>query len=166
LEGTQVVETEEMLAKIAAVLDIRQNPDTVLIARTDARQSLGLNEAIRRANLYAEAGADVIFLEGPDGCEECEVVANEIDAPLLINTGGRGLTPKLNLREFEEIGFKIVLHPGVMQRAATFAMREMLADLQKNGNLTETKFGQMDFDEWFELVDLSEYKKTEKIFTT
>jgi hypothetical protein len=58
------------------------------------------------------------------------------------------------------------LHPGVMQRAATFAMREMLADLQKNGNLTETKFGQMDFDEWFELVDLSEYKKTEKIFTT
>jgi 2-methylisocitrate lyase-like PEP mutase family enzyme len=166
LEGTQVVETEEMLAKIAAVLDIRQNPDTVLIARTDARQSLGLNEAIRRANLYAEAGADVIFLEGPDGREECEVVANEIDAPLLINTGGRGLTPKLNLREFEEIGFKIVLHPGVMQRAATFAMREMLADLQKNGNLTETKFGQMDFDEWFELVDLSEYKKTEKIFTT
>jgi methylisocitrate lyase len=166
LEGTQVVETEEMLAKIRAVLDIRKNPDTILIARTDARQSLGLNEAIKRANLYAEAGADVIFLEGPDGREECEVVANEIDAPLLINTGGRGLTPKLNLREFEEIGFKIVLHPGVMQRAATFAMREMLADLQKNGNLTETKFGQMDFDEWFELVDLSEYKKTEKIFTT
>jgi 2,3-dimethylmalate lyase len=166
LEGTQVVETAEMLAKIAAVLDVRQNPDTVLIARTDARQSLGLNEAIRRANLYAEAGADVIFLEGPDGREECEVVANEVDAPLLINTGGRGLTPKLDLREFEEIGFKIILHPGVMQRAATFAMREMLADLQANGNLAETKFGQMDFDEWFELVDLSEYKEIEKHFTT
>jgi methylisocitrate lyase len=85
-----------------------------------------------------------------------------VDAPLLINTGGRGLTPKLNLQEFEEIGFKIVLHPGVMQRAATLAMREMLADLRKNGNLTETKFGQMDFDEWFELVDLSKYKETER----
>jgi 2,3-dimethylmalate lyase len=166
LEGTQVVETAEMLAKIAAVLDVRQNPDTVLIARTDARQSLGLNEAIRRANLYAEAGADIIFLEGPDGREECEIVAKEVDAPLLINTGGRGLTPKLDLREFEEIGFKIILHPGVMQRAATFAMREMLADLQANGNLAETKFGQMDFDEWFELVDLSEYKEIEKHFTT
>jgi 2,3-dimethylmalate lyase len=164
LEGTQVVETEEMIAKIKAVLDVRKNPDTVLIARTDARQSLGLNEAIKRANLYAEAGADVIFLEGPDGRDECEIVANKVDAPLLINTGGRGLTPKLSLAEFEEIGFKIILHPGVMQRAATFAMREMLADLQKNGNLTETKFGQMDFDEWFELVDLSKYKEIEMNF--
>jgi 2-methylisocitrate lyase-like PEP mutase family enzyme len=162
LEGTQVVEKEEMIAKIKAVSDVRRNPDTVLIARTDARQSLGLAKAIKRANLYAEAGADVIFLEGPDGREECEIVVKEVDAPLLINTGGRGLTPKLNLQEFEEIGFKIVLHPGVMQRAATLAMREMLADLRKNGNLTETKFGQMDFDEWFELVDLSKYKETER----
>jgi 2,3-dimethylmalate lyase len=166
LEGTQVVETEEMLTKIKAILDVRQNPDTVLIARTDARQSLGLAEAIKRSNLYAEAGADVIFLEGPDGREECEVVAKEVVAPLLINTGGRGLTPKLGLKEFEEIGYKIVLHPGVMQRAATFAMRQMLADLKKNGNLTETKNGQMDFDEWFELVGLSEYKETERRYST
>jgi 2,3-dimethylmalate lyase len=166
LQGTQVVETAEMVNKIKAVLDVRQNPDTVLIARTDARQSLGLAEAIKRANLYAEAGADVIFLEGPDGREECEVVAKEVVAPLLINTGGRGLTPKLGLNEFEEIGFKIVLHPGVMQRAATFAMREMLADLKENGNLTTTKNGQMDFDEWFELVDLSKYKEIERRFTT
>lgn len=164
LEGTQVVETEEMINKIKAVLDVQQNPDTVLIARTDARQSLGLAEAIKRANLYAEAGADIIFLEGPDGREECQIVAKEVDAPLLVNTGGRGLTPKLSLAEFEEIGFKIVLHPGVMQRAATFSMREMLEDLKENGNLTKTKFGQMDFDEWFELVDLSEYKTVERKF--
>ncbi len=161
LQGTQVVETAEMLTKIKAVLDVRQNPDTVLIARTDARQSLGLTEAIKRANLYAEAGADMIFLEGPDGLEECETVAKEVVAPLIVNTGGRGLTPKLGLSEFEKIGYKIVLHPGIMQRAATFAMREMLADLHENGNLTETKNGQMDFDEWFELVGLSEYKETE-----
>ncbi len=166
LQGTQVVETEEMLTKIRAVLDVRQNPDTVLIARTDARQSLGLAESIKRANLYAEAGADIIFLEGPDGRDECEVVAKEVVAPLLINTGGRGLTPKLGLSEFEKIGFKIVLHPGVMQRAATFAMREMLTDLKENGNLTTTKNGQMDFDEWFELVDLNQYKETERRFTT
>ena len=80
----------------------------------------------------------------------------------MINTGGRGLTPKLPLREFEEIGYKIVLHPGVMQRAATFAMREMLADLRDNGNLTRTKNKQIDFNEWFELVGLSEYKAIEK----
>jgi 2,3-dimethylmalate lyase len=166
LQGTQVVESSEMVTKIKAVLDVRQNPDTVLIARTDARQSLGLAEAIKRANLYAEAGADIIFLEGPDGREECEIIAKEVDAPLLINTGGRGLTPKLGLKEFEKIGFKIVLHPGVMQRAATFAMREMLADLKENGNLTDTKRGQMDFDEWFELVDLSKFKEMERKFTT
>jgi 2,3-dimethylmalate lyase len=164
LQGTQVVETEEMITKIKAVLDVRQNPDTVLIARTDARQSLGLAEAIKRANFYSEAGADIIFLEGMHGVEECEVVAKEIVAPLLVNTGGRGLTPKLSLSEFEEIGYKIVLHPGVMQRAATFAMREMLTDLHENGNLIETKNGQMDFDEWFELVGLSEYQATEKKF--
>ncbi len=166
LDGTQVVEISEMTTKIEAVLDVRQNPDTVLIARTDARQSLGLNEAIKRANLYAEAGADMIFVEGMHGVEECEVVAKEVIAPLIVNTGGRGLTPKLSLKKYEKIGFKIVLHPGVMQRAATFAMREMLCDLKENGNLTETKNGQMHFDEWFELVDLSEYKKTEKRFTT
>jgi 2-methylisocitrate lyase-like PEP mutase family enzyme len=162
LEGTQVVAAEEMVTKIKAVLEVRKNPDTVLIARTDARQSLGLNEAIRRANLYAEAGVDIIFLEGPDGREECEIVAKKVKAPLLVNTGGRGLTPKLSLKDFEEIGYKIVLHPGVMQRAATFAMRAMLTDLEQNGNLTETKYGQMDFDEWFELVDLSKYKETER----
>ena len=161
LEGTQVVEIAEMLTKIKAVLEARQNPDTVLIARTDARQSLGLAEAIKRANLYAEVGADIIFVEGIHGVEECETVASKVKAPLLVNTGGRGLTPKLSLSEFEKIGFKIVLHPGVMQRAATFAMREMLADLHKNGNLSETKNGQMDFDEWFELVDLSKYRETE-----
>jgi 2,3-dimethylmalate lyase len=166
LQGTQVVETEEMLTKIRAVLDVRQNPDTVLIARTDARQSLGLDEAIRRANLYAEAGADMIFVEGIHGVEECEVVAKQVVAPLIVNTGGRGLTPKLGLNRFEKIGYKIILHPGVMQRAATFAMREMLADLHENGNLTRTKNGQMDFDEWFELVGLSEYKETERSFTT
>jgi 2,3-dimethylmalate lyase len=166
LAGTQVVEINEMLTKIKAVLDVRQNPDTVLIARTDARQSLGLAEAIKRANLYAEAGADVIFVEGMHGVEECELVAKQVVAPLIANTGGRGLTPKLGLNEFEKIGFKIVLHPGVMQRAATFAMRETLADLKENGNLTKTKTGQMDFDEWFELVGLSEYKKTEKRFIT
>jgi 2-methylisocitrate lyase-like PEP mutase family enzyme len=166
LEGTQVVQADEMIDKIKAVLDVRRNPDTVLIARTDARQSLGLGEAIRRANLYAEAGADVIFLEGPDGREECEAVAKQVNAPLLVNTGGRGLTPKLSLSDFESIGYKIVLHPGVMQRAAVFAMRAMLADLNQNGNLTETKYGQMDFDEWFELVDLSKYKETEKRFAT
>jgi 2,3-dimethylmalate lyase len=164
LQGTKIVETEEMLTKIKAVLDIRKNPDTVLIARTDARQSLGLAEAIKRANLYAEAGADVIFVEGMHCVEECEIVAKEVITPLIVNTGGRGLTPKLGLSEFEEIGYKIVLHPGVMQRAATFAMRETLADLKENGNLTDTKTGQMDFDEWFELVGLSEYKKTEKRF--
>ncbi len=166
LEGTQVVEISEMITKIKAVLEVRQNPDTVLIVRTDARQSLGLAEAIKRANLYAEAGADIIFLEGPDGREECEIVAKEVDAPLLVNTGGRGLTPKLSLQEFAEIGFKIILHPGVMQRAATFAMREMLTDLKENGNLTNTKNGQMDFDEWFELVDLSKYKEIEKKYSS
>jgi 2,3-dimethylmalate lyase len=165
LQGTQVVETEEMLTKIRAVLDVRQNPDTVLIARTDARQSLGLAEAIKRANFYAEAGADVIFVEGIHGIEECEIVAKEVITPLIVNTGGRGLTPKLGLEKFEKIGYKIVLHPGVMQRAATFAMREMLADLKENGNLTTSKNGQMDFDEWFELVGLSEYKNTEKRFS-
>lgn len=165
LQGTQVVESVEMIEKIKAVLEVRQNPETVLIARTDARQSSGLNEAIRRGNLYAEAGADVIFVEGPEGVEELKTVAREVDAPLLVNTGGRGLTPKFSLSEFEKLGYKIVLHPGVMQRAAVFAMREMLSDLCENGNLKTTKTGQMEFDEWFELAGISEYREIEKRFS-
>lgn len=165
LAGTQVVEAEEMVLKIEAAIDARENPDTVLIARTDARQSLGLDEAIRRANLYKQAGADMIFLEGMHGREECEVVAEKVDAPLIVNTGGRGLTPKLSLEEFEKLGFKFVLHPGFMQRTATLAMKNALEDLRENGNLTYSMDAKMDFDEWFELVGISEYKKIENKFS-
>lgn len=162
LKGTQVVETEEMILKIKAAAEVRKNPDTVLIARTDARQSLGLDEAIRRANLFANAGADVIFLEGMHGQAECEIVAKQVDAPLIVNTGGRGLTPKLSLDEFQKIGFKMVLHPGFMQRTATLAMKNALEDLSENGNLTYSAKAKMDFDEWFEVVGISEYEAFEE----
>lgn len=165
MDGTQVIEAEEMVLKLKAAVEVRKNPETILIARTDARQSLGLDEAIRRANLYKEAGADVIFLEGPNKHEECKIVAKEINAPLLVNTGGRGLTPKLSLQEFQEIGFKFVLHPGFMQRSATFAMKNALEDLRENGNLTHSLNSKMDFDEWFEIVGLSKYSEAEKRFS-
>ncbi len=78
LQGTQVVEADEMVLKIKAAIDARNNPDTVLIARTDARQSLGLDEAIRRANLYVKAGADVIFLEGMHGAENAKKLPKKL----------------------------------------------------------------------------------------
>jgi carboxyvinyl-carboxyphosphonate phosphorylmutase len=133
IAGKQIVDAKEFAQKIRAAVEYRTDPDLVIIARTDARAVSGLEDAIARANLYREAGADVIFFEAPQSREEIARVAREVKAPLLANMVQGGKTPGLTVKELEELGFKIVIFPGVCMRAAVPAMEKALESLKATG---------------------------------
>jgi 2-methylisocitrate lyase-like PEP mutase family enzyme len=129
LARKEVIDAARFQVTLRAALEARTNPDTVIIARTDARAPLGIEEAISRGRAYAEAGADVIFVEAPESVEEVERIAREIDAPLLLNVVPGGRTPEIAPERLAELGFRIAIHPGValgaVARAAIGALSEL-----------------------------------------
>ena len=159
LPDKELIETGEFAAKLRAAVDARTDPDLVLIARTDARGPLGLDEAIARANAYAEAGADVVFVEAPQGTEEVERIAKEVDAPLLINLVIGGLTPMESTTRLQELGYAIVIHPSLPLGAAASAMLTGLAQLAGKDpqsmvpNTPSALFNLVGLAEWSEIGD-------------
>jgi 2-methylisocitrate lyase-like PEP mutase family enzyme len=129
LPDKELVAPAEFVTKLHAALDARGDDDLVVIARTDARASLGLDAAIERANTYAEAGADVIFVEAPRGVDEIERIAVEVKAPLLINLVVGGLTPIESSERLAELGYAIAIHPTTPLLAAAHSMLAGLAEL-------------------------------------
>jgi 2-methylisocitrate lyase-like PEP mutase family enzyme len=129
LPDKEVIGAPEFAVKLEAAALARTDPDLVLIARTDARAPLGLDEAIRRARLYAEAGADVVFIEAPRDTSEIERIAAEVPAPKLISLVAGGLTPLESAPRLAELGYAIAIHPGVALGHAAFAMLGGLAEL-------------------------------------
>lgn len=129
LPDKELISAAEFVLKLRAALDARTDQDLVVIARTDARGPLGLDEAIRRANVYADAGADVIFVEAPEGAEEIERISKEVSAPLLINLVQGGLTPLESSARLRELGFAIAIHPSLPLGATAWAMLSGLAEL-------------------------------------
>ena len=111
-EGKRVIPAEEQAAKLRAAANARGDDDLVIIGRTDARQPLGLEEAVRRGKLYRDAGADVVFVEAPRSVDELQEVARAIpDAPLFANMIEGGKTPLLSSAELQELGYKMVVYP-------------------------------------------------------
>ena len=130
LPDKELVGVEEYVGKLRAALDARVDENLVIIARTDARGPLGLDEAIDRANRYAAEGADVIFVEAPESLAEITRIAAEVSAPLLINMVQGGLTPDTTAETLAELGFRIAIHPGAALGASAFAMLHSLASLR------------------------------------
>lgn len=129
-EGKQVIAAEEMVKKIEAALYAREDDNFLLIARTDARSVIGLDEALRRAHRYAAAGADMIFLESPQTVEELEIIAKELrEVPVLVNMVEGGKTPVLPFEELEAMGFKIVLYPTSGIRAVAKTLQDIATHL-------------------------------------
>jgi 2-methylisocitrate lyase-like PEP mutase family enzyme len=129
LAGKEVIGGARFQVTLRAAVEARTNPDTVIIARTDARAPLGIEEAISRGRAYAEAGADVIFIEAPESVEEVERIAREIDVPLLLNVVPGGRTPEIVPERLAELGFRIAIHPGVVLGAVARAAIEALSEL-------------------------------------
>lgn len=134
-EGKQVIAAEEMVKKIEAALYAREDDNFLLIARTDARSVIGLDEALRRAHRYAAAGADMIFLESPQTVAELEIIAKELrEVPLLVNMVEGGKTPVLPFEELEQMGYKIVLYPTSGIRAVAKTLQDVATHLFENRN--------------------------------
>jgi len=131
IAGKQVIPTNEFCDKIRAASEYRTDPDLLIIARTDARAVTGLDDAIERGNRYAEAGADVIFVEAPQSMDEVQRIAREVKAPLLANMVPGGKTPAVKFSDLERLGFRIVIYPAVCMGAAVAAIERSLARLRE-----------------------------------
>ena len=134
-EGKEVVSRAEMVGKIKAAVDTRQDPDMVVIARSDSRAIEGLQAAIDRVNAYLEAGADVGFVEAPQSVEELRTVGRAVRGPNLVNVFEGGKTPMLNASELEEMGFRLGIYPSQTHRAAIRAAQQVLAVLKEDGDV-------------------------------
>src|SRR5882757_8715079 len=154
LPDKQVVDTEVFEQTLAAALDARSDDDLLVIARTDARASHGLDAAIERANRYAAAGADVIFIEAPQGTDEIERIARAVEAPLLINLVLGGMTPIESAARLQELGYAIAIHPSNPLGRAVLGMLEGLCELN-GGNLADHLPSKP--AEFFNLVGMAEW---------
>jgi methylisocitrate lyase len=152
----RVIPVTEMLGKLAAALDARNDEDFIIIARTDARGVLGLEEALERAQAYAGAGADVIFVESPRSELELERIGQSIDAPLLANMVETGLTPLLPAKTLQRLGFSVVIHPGAIGRFIGKQLQPFLQTLRQEGSTISELDKMLDFESQNAVVGLPE----------
>lgn len=162
MEGKQVIDAKEWAKKIEAAVDARTDQDFVIIARTDARAVYGLDEAIFRAKMAVEAGADVIFVEAPQSIDELRKVRDAIDAPLMANMIEHGKTPLLSVDELQELGYNLVIYPLATLYMAAQAMIEAMAELKKTGTTAGLIDRMLAFHEFNDLVGLKDFQALER----
>ncbi|HKZ60902.1 MAG TPA: isocitrate lyase/PEP mutase family protein [Nitrososphaera sp.] len=163
--GKDVIPTGEYLPKLKAAIEARKSKDFIIVARTDARAPIGLDEAIARGHAYRKAGADVVFVEAPRSIEELKKVANEIDAPLVANMIEDGVTPNLPAHELLKLGYRIAVFPLSALYSATYAVREVLTELKKTGATRQTRKMMVTFKDFNRFVDLDTYLGLEKRYS-
>jgi 2-methylisocitrate lyase-like PEP mutase family enzyme len=132
--GRRVVPIEDMVDKIKVAVASRDSGDFLIIARTDARTALGLDEALRRADAYAKAGADILFVESPESLEEMRTIGRSFDRPLMANMVEGGRTPLADRKTLEEIGYSIAIFPALGFLAAGAALRQVYRYLKEQGS--------------------------------
>ena len=163
MEGKQVIPMDEMVQKVRAAVDARQDPDFVIIARTDANAVHGLEDAIRRGKAYHEAGADVIFIEAPRSMAELRSIAAAFPGvPLLFNWAESGKTPPLPLDEIRALGFKLVIFPVSLLFAATHSMLGLLEILKQGQTPTPFASHMVTFSQFTDLIGLPDIQALEQ----
>ncbi|NOJ27363.1 MAG: carboxyvinyl-carboxyphosphonate phosphorylmutase [Nitrososphaera sp.] len=163
--GKDVIAKEDYLPKLKAAVEARKSKEFIIVARTDARAPLGLDEAIERGKAYRKAGADVVFVEAPRSIEELKRVADEIDAPLVANMIEDGVTPNLPAKDLLKLGYRIAVFPLSGLYSATYAMREVFTELKKTGATSKTRNMMVQFKDFNKFVDLQKYMDLEKKYT-
>lgn len=127
--GRRVTSARDMVKKLKVAAESRSSSDFLIVARTDARSSLGLDEALRRAEQYARAGADVLFIESPESEKELEIIGRSFDLPLLVNIVEGGRTPQLSPQELQSLGFSLAIYPVAGMLAAVRALEKAYAPI-------------------------------------
>ena len=163
----QLIPAGEHADKIRAAVEARSDPDFCIIARTDALTRLGLNEAVRRANLYVEAGADLIFVHGAKEPDDLRVIACEIHVPNIVNysTLREGhVKPLPSFSDLERLGFKLVILPGELLFGAAKAMLNILGAVQKHEGLDGCEKMFLEIETLESAVDAHKYRTLEDRF--
>jgi len=166
MTGKTVISKEEYILKLHAAIDAREDNEFIIVARTDSLAQFGIEEAIERGKEYKRIGADVIFIEAPKTIDQMELIAKEINAPLLANMIEEGITPNLTANQLKKMGFKMVVFPLSALYSATFAIKQTLQTLKKTGTTKELKNKMITFQEFNDLVNLSAYNKLEEEYSS
>ncbi|MFW8565053.1 isocitrate lyase/PEP mutase family protein [Orrella sp. 11846] len=164
--GRKLVEPDEMINRIKAAVDTRLDDNFLIIARTDARTSLGLEAAIERAQLYSEAGADVLFVESPESEIEMQQINKMLATPTLANLVEGGRTPILNAKRLEEIGYRLAIYPNSLTRLIAFQSLAMLRALQENGTTKNMADQMLNHRELWDLFDYPEWVALEEKYVS
>jgi methylisocitrate lyase len=159
MKGKQVIPLEEQLKKLQAAISARVGSDLYIVARTDARQALGLKEAIARGIAFKEAGADAVFIEAPESKEEMREIARNVPRPLVANMIERGVTPLMRPEELKEIGFELIVWPLGPLYASAQALQGVYTALRQKGTTAGILDQLISFDEFHKIVGLEEKYK-------
>jgi 2-methylisocitrate lyase-like PEP mutase family enzyme len=161
--GWRVIALEEAAAKIKLAVESRDSKDFLIVARTDARGAHGLDEALKRGEAFAKAGADVLFIESPQSPEEMERIGKALKGkPLLANIVEGGLTPVLPAKELERIGYSLAIYPGTAFLAMGAAVRKIYEHIQKTGSSIGVPVPLDDFKEFSKLMGFQQVWDFEK----
>jgi len=166
MAGKEVISKEEYAEKLRAALDARKSKEFIIVARTDARATEGLDAAIERGLLYKEIGADAIFVEAPKSVEEMRKIGKSINAPLVANMIEGGATPVLPSDKLYKMGFNLILYPLSVLYANTFSTSQILKELKKYGTTSRLKKYLVNFDQFNDIVELSKFRKMENKYAT
>jgi 2-methylisocitrate lyase-like PEP mutase family enzyme len=158
MDGKEVVPRDEMVLKVRAAVEARGEDDLVIIARTDALQPNGLDDAIERCNAYAEAGADVVFVDAPGSAEELAEVADRVEGISLANMSETGRTPVMTAAELEAMGYGVVIFPSPQVRIFAQAYEELCRELLERGGTAGVLDRMMDFEEVNRLLGVEEWQ--------
>lgn len=160
--GRRLVRDEEMVKRIRTIHENRLENGLVIVARTDARTVVGLDEAIRRGRLYLDAGADVIFVESPESYEEVKKIASEIKGPVLFNNVEGGRSPFLSRQELEEAGVKMTIYPNAQTRVVAKKCMELLNTLQQTGTTAGMENEMLSHSELWSMFNSEKWVAIEK----
>jgi methylisocitrate lyase len=164
LSGKALVEPETMVAKLRAAVAARTDPDFVIIARTDARGVTGFDDAVRRARLYLQAGADVIFPEALEDADEFGRFAQAVPTTLLANMTEFGRSPNLDFATLAGLGYRLVLYPVTALRAALRAAQDTLAELLHKGHQRDRLPQMLTRAELYDLLDYADYEGRDRAY--
>jgi 2,3-dimethylmalate lyase len=162
--GRRVVPLDDMVDKIKVAVASRDSADFLIIARTDARTTHGLDEALRRADAYAKAGADILFVESPESLEEMRTIGRSFDKPLMANMVEGGRTPLADRKTLEEIGYSIAIFPGLGFLAAGAALQKVYRHLKEHGSSVGSDAPLYKFAEFSDLMGFREVTEFDKTY--
>jgi len=156
MKGKQVIPLDEQLKKLRAAMEVKRGQDFFIVARTDARQALGLEEAIRRGIAFKETGADAVFIEAPESKEEMAEIAKKVPGPLVANMLERGVTPLMGPRDLKDLGFDLIVWPLAPLYSVAQSLTEVYATLRRDGSTVKILDRLMPFNEFNDIVGLDE----------